>query len=61
MSKGQVFKMPLIDIPFERVTVDVAGPLHPATDKDYYTTRCCAVTQQARALAHRNRDRVVLV
>ncbi|XP_062572173.1 uncharacterized protein LOC134234132, partial [Saccostrea cucullata] len=38
VSKGKVSKvpldrMPLIDVPFKRVAVDIIGPLHPATDK----------------------------
>ena len=38
MSKGKVKKvpldrMPLIDVPFKRVAVDIIGPLHPPTDK----------------------------
>lgn len=38
VSKGKVSKvpldsMPLIDVPFKRVAVDIVGPLHPPTDK----------------------------
>jgi len=38
MQKGKVTKvplgsMPLIDIPFERVAVDIVGPIHPVTER----------------------------
>ena len=37
MSKGKVKVsidwMPLIDVPFKRVAVDIIGPFHPPTDK----------------------------
>lgn len=33
VSKVPLVKMPLIDVPFKRVAVDIVGPLHPPTDK----------------------------
>lgn len=33
VSKYPLQKMPLIDVPFKRVAVDIVGPIHPVTDK----------------------------
>ncbi|XP_062599575.1 uncharacterized protein LOC134261133 [Saccostrea cucullata] len=33
VSKYPLQKMPLIDVPFKRVAVDIVGPIHPITDK----------------------------
>ena len=38
LSKGRVTKvplgkMPLIEVPFERIAVDIVGPIHPVTDQ----------------------------
>ncbi|XP_062599512.1 uncharacterized protein LOC134261046 [Saccostrea cucullata] len=33
VSKYPLQKMPLIDVPFKRVAVDIVGPMHPITDK----------------------------
>jgi len=40
VAKGQVVKvplgkMPVIDTPFDRVAVDLVGPIFPATEKGY--------------------------
>ena len=40
VAKGQVVKVPLgqmlvIDTPFDRVAVDLVGPIFPATEKGY--------------------------
>ena len=32
-SRAPLSKMPVIDIPFRRVAVDIVGPLVPITDK----------------------------
>jgi len=33
VSKVLLGKMPIIETPFDRVAVDLVGPIHPATDR----------------------------
>ncbi len=63
MPKGRVSKvplgqMPLIDTPFQRVAVDIIGPLQPATDKGnrYVLTLVDYATRYPEAIALPNID-----
>ncbi|XP_062590636.1 uncharacterized protein LOC134252230 [Saccostrea cucullata] len=67
VSKGTVTKvplgrMPLIDVPFKRVAVDIVGPLHPPTEKGnrFILTLVDYATRfpQAKALPGINTERV---
>ena len=59
--KGRVTRvplgsMPLIDIPFQRIAVDIVGPIFPATDKGnrYILTVVDYATRYPEAVAMKN-------
>ena len=67
MQKGRIGKVPLgklpvIDVPFQRVAVDLVGPLFPATDRGnrYILTLVDYATRYPEAIALKNIDTVTV-